>query len=155
MIQMKSSIQSLIINANGQVVGQRDPRGIGLSQKYDLMGRLTESKVELKGGQEAITTSHFYDSTGNRTVTIDPNGTIYRYRYNIFNSMIQETKDEDGENIVSYFEYGAFSGNDVFGDAGFVPTKKIDLLELLPYLSMTMLTDCVMLTEVNLLIHIQ
>ena len=114
-------------NKNRQVVAKQDARGNWTFTEYDGMLRPKKTTVEfISDPTKNIVTETQYDATGNKSVVIDPRGVRYEFKYDSFNNLIKEIKDVGGENLVATYEYGEGSGNDVFGDTGFVPTKKVD-----------------------------
>ena len=124
-------------NKNRQVVGKRDPRGNWTLTEYDGMLRPEKVTVEfISDATKNIVTETEYDAAGNKSRVVDPKGTIYTFEYDAFNNLIKETKDVGGLEYVATYEYGEGSGNDVFGDTGFVPTRKVDtrgIVTLLEY----------------------
>ena len=126
-------------DANRQVVGKQDARGNWTTMKYDSMLRPIETTVEVSAnGAVNITTSTSYDDTGNKELFTDGRGVVYKFGYDPFNNLIEEIKDFGAGklNLTSTYIYGDNSGNDLFGDSGFVPTKKVDprgLVTLLEY----------------------
>ena len=118
-------------NKNRQVTGKQDARGNWTLTEYDGMLRPVTVTVEVStNNAENIVTTTEYDSAGNKSAVIDPRGIRYQFSYDAFNNLIQEIKDAgqnlENLNLTSTYEYGSFSGNDLFGDSGFVPTKKVD-----------------------------
>ena len=126
---------------NRQIVGKLDPRGNWIFTKYDKMLRPTQVTVEfISEPAKNIVTETFYDKTGNKSEFIDARGVKYTFAYDAFNNLLTEVKDvgegEEFLNLTSTYVYGDDSGNDLFGDSGFVPTKKTDargLVTLLEY----------------------
>ena len=111
---------------NRQTVGKRDARGNWTFTKYDSMLRPVETHVEVISENRIISSYVEYDSAGNKSRFTDPRGMVSTFQYDEFRNLTQEIKDVGGENLTSTYEYGVGSGNDVFGDTGFVPTKKVD-----------------------------
>ena len=135
------SITLFYRDLNRQVVGKQDSRGNWTTMKYDSMLRPIETRIEVSiNGAEDIVTNTSYDNAGNKEYFTDARGTVFKFSYDPFNNLVEEVKDfgqgEDFLNLTSTYEYGVHSGNDLFGDSGFVPTKKVDprgLVTLLEY----------------------
>jgi RHS repeat-associated protein len=125
--QDASGINLIYRDLNRQITAIQDPRGNWTYTRYNGATRPVENRIAVSiNNMDDIVTRFVYDSVGNKERVIDPRNVITDFEYDAFNNLTKEIKDVGGLNLTSTFFYGENSGNDLFGDTGFVPTKKVD-----------------------------
>ena len=95
-------------DTHGHVVQVTDPGGT-VKYNYDAHGHLLKTNYE--GYQIRMT----YDAVGNKTKLVDPSAGTYRYAYDKFGQLLEETSPK-GTTTYTYDDFGKVLSKKVVGD---------------------------------------